>query len=76
MKVRIMVSSRRRTCVDILFVLSVLVLFLGLFSLPFIFSTDTIGFVSDFIVPMIAVICVIMSVVSIVLYLTPERSLT
>lgn len=75
MKVRIVVQSRRRTCTEILFVLSILVLFLGLFSSPFIFSSDTIGFVSDFIIPAISVICVIMSVVSIILYLTPERSL-
>ena len=75
MKVRIVVQSRRRTCTEILFVLSILVLFLGLFSLPFIFSSDTIGFVSDFIIPAISVICVIMSAVSIILYLTPERSL-
>ena len=75
MKVRIVVQSRRRTCTEILFVLSILVLFLGLLSLPLIFSTDTIGFVSDFIIPAISVICAIMSVVSIILYFTPERSL-
>ena len=75
MKIRITFEGTKKTCMDVLFYLGIISLTQFGFVRPFIFTDDSISisFVKEYMLPLLTVLCICMSIVSIVMQFADDE---